>query len=158
MAAINELKLSQMIFDGATNKFLEVRHQSLVIGPDLEMDREVKVTYFENNNGAPGIPTLQAIENDTEMHFKLKERMRDQFKTRIITMTTRGKMVDPSTGSSVTADENGAYPVGSVSELEFWQMVGRSALVTVDDGTISQSVYAALLYDMRNMVDNGVIV
>lgn len=157
MAALNELKLAVMVVDIVTGKFMELKHEALTLGADLEMDRLVRVTYFENNNGVPGLPMLQVIQDDEDIHPLKKDRLREQYRTRIIPTSTRGKMVDPVSGTQVHPDEQGAYPEGSISELEFWQTLPRAAVVNSDNGTIGQPVYAALTYDMQNMVNNGVI-
>lgn len=155
MAAINELKLNEKSLDAETGKFKELKHYDFVIGPDMEMDRRIQLTWYENDNGVPGIPTLQAISADSTLHPLKKERLADQFRTRIIPTTTRGKMVDPVTGQRVYPNAEGAYPVGAISQLEFWQNMPRVAMVQNDDGTIRQSVYAALVYDLQDTLNNG---
>src|SRR5690606_5736776 len=106
---------------------IRVEHERLIIESDLEMTAHVRLVYFTDNNGEFGEPVLDVIRNNPDLTPSQKSHDMERFKTIRWQSTTRGAMVDPETGITVLPDQDGSYPEGSITQLQYWQQeIGRA--------------------------------
>lgn len=168
MAAINSLELSIVVSDPIfTNALKKVVHLDLSISKNLEMVQRVEVVYLVNNNGQPGIPMIQWVDENINFTREQKDHYKKVFATRSYESSTMGTMVDSKTGEEVEPGVNGAWPEGSVSELEYWQGFApetftKLALEKIAPGvqfypgnTMAERIYNGLLLSALKMVQRN---
>lgn len=129
-----------------------MRHSRLVIEEDLEMTATVKLVYYTNNDGEFGEPLLSIIRDDTSLTESQKRNDMERFKTIEWSSSTRGAMVNPETGVTVEMDENGNYPEGSITQLQYWQMAPDEMF---PGELLSQKVYAAIIKNMEEIYNRN---
>jgi hypothetical protein len=143
METIREL-LVDIIDCPVTGKKRKLKHRQLRILPDLEMVHDVEIIYFENVDGEYGQPMTIAILG-YDLSEDQKKRQLELFKNKIVTATTKGAFVDPTTGELV---EEGGIP-----EILFFQNVPLSVFVGATKA--SEVFYAMIQQSMSNMDSNN---
>lgn len=146
------LTLPIKIQDRNSPHLIQVRHSKLMIDEDLEMSVTVKLVFYTNENGEFGSPLLDVIREDETLTESQKKNDAERFRTIEWHSTTRGTMVDPTTGESIKTDENGAYPQGSISQLEYWQNIPSSEF---PGELLSEKVYAAIVKNMFDIYESN---
>lgn len=130
---------------------IKLVHDKLEIEKDLEMRAYIRIEFWtKDENGDFDKPVLEVIANDPSLSESQKRNDSEVFKTRIWSSTTRGSMVDPETGFFVHPNENGIYPEGSITQLQYWQNLPASAF---QGNTLAAKVYSALVANMQEVYD-----
>ena len=146
------LTLPIKIQDRNSPHLIQVRHSRLTIDEDMEMSVTVKLVFYTNVDGEFGRPLLEVIREDESLTESQKKNDSERFRTMEWHSTTRGTMVDPTTGESLKPDENGAYPEGSISQLEYWQHIPVSEF---PGDLLSEKVYAAIIKNMMDIYESN---
>ena len=146
------LTLPIKIQDRNSPHLIQMRHSRLVIEEDLEMTATVKLVYYINDDGEFGEPLLSVIANDTSLTESQRRNDMERFKTIEWSSSTRGAMVDPETGTTVEMDENGNYPEGSITQLQYWQQAPADMF---PGELLSQKVYAAIVKNMDEIYNRN---
>jgi hypothetical protein len=126
-----------------------MKHRALIIDSDLEMTASVFLEYWTDENGQFGQPVLEMIQNDPTLSQRQKDADLEICKTLVFSSSTRGSMVVPGTGELVRPDENGKFPEGLITQLEYWQSLAAS---DIPGETLAQKVYAALIKNMEEII------
>ncbi len=148
---MNTLPHPQKIRHRHSDYLIKLVHHKLEIEADLEMRATIRLEFWtKDGNGDFDQPVLEVIANDESLSANQKRNDMDTFRTRIWSSTTRGSMVMPATGELVFPDENGAYPEGAVTQLQYWQSIPVEAF---PGSTLAEKVYAALLVNMQEIYD-----
>lgn len=148
---MTNLEHPQKIQHRHSDYLIKLVHHKLEIDSDLEMRVHVRIEFWTKDaEGEFDQPVLDLINADPLLTESQKSNDREVFKTRIWSSTTRGSKVMPATGVLVYPDENGNYPEGSITQLQYWQ----SLPATVFPGeTLAEKVYSALLVNMQEIYD-----
>lgn len=148
---MNSLFINQKIQHRHSDYLIKLVHQKLEIDSDLEMRAYIRLEFWtKDEDGEFDQPLLQVIGDNPDLSASQKKNDMELFKTRIWSSTTRGSMVLPATGELVYPDENGEYPEGAVSQLQYWQSIPASAF---PGDTLAEKVYSALLVNMQEIYD-----
>lgn len=151
---MDKIILNTPVLDKYTNTFKQIEHDLLQIRSNLEMLQRVRIVFYENVNGQPGRPMLEAIKADFESGLITEQyyhRAADIFKTRFYEADTAGCFVNSETGERVFQDpETGEYPHGSIPELMFWQNLPDGIFTGNNDAA---RIYNGILYSMAKMVE-----
>lgn len=146
------LTLPIKIQDRNSSFLIQVRHSKLTIDEDLEMTVTVKLVFYTNENGDFGRPLLDVIREDENLTESQKRNDSERFKTVEFISSTRGTMVNPETGESIKPDENGNFPEGSITQLQFWQNVHAEEF---PGELLSEKVYAAIIKNMFDIYESN---
>ncbi len=142
------IRLPEPIPDVVTGEFIRPSFVRFVLDRDFEMVLEVELVYVDKDDK----PILEKVAEDHTLTRDQRRRFESVFKTEVRTVSTRGAMVDPKTGTQQQPDEAGNYPEGSVQEKQLW------LAVTADEApgeTVFEKVSAMLLKAMFNLKARG---
>lgn len=132
---------------------IKLVHHKLEIESDMEMRAFIRLEFWTKDaQGKFDQPLLQVIANNPTLSDSQKRNDMEQFRTQIWSSTTRGSRVMPTTGELVYPDENGDYPAGSITQLQYWQNAPAEAFPGT---TLAQKVYAAILVNMEEIYTLG---
>ncbi|GAB2993791.1 hypothetical protein GCM10027284_08700 [Cyclobacterium sediminis] len=148
---MNSLSNPTKIEHRHSDYLIKLVHDKLEIDKDLEMRAHIRLEFWtKDENGDFDQPVLSVIASDPTLSESQKKNDSEVFKTRIWSSTTRGSRVDPETGEFVFPDENGQYPAGSITQLEYWQNLPAAAF---PGDTLAAKVYSALVANMQEVYD-----
>lgn len=150
---MNTLSHPQKIQHRHSDYLIKLVHHKLEIDSDLEMRAHVRLEFWTKDaEGEFDQPVLDLINADPLLTESQKSNDREVFKTRIWSSTTRGSKVMPATGVLVYPDENGVYPEGAITQLQYWQGIPQE---TFPGSTLAEKVYAAILGNMEEIYTLG---
>jgi hypothetical protein len=146
---MNKLEFSKPIPHRHSEYVIKLVHERLEIESDLEMRAHMLLEFWtKDENGNFDRPLLQVIRENTELTDRQKSNDIETFKTRRWSSTTRGSRVMPLTGELVYPDSQGQYPEGSITQLQYWQLLPADAFPGT---TLAEKVYSALLVNMQEI-------
>ena len=150
---MNELSHTRKIQHRHSDYLIKLVHHKLEIDSDLEMRASIRLEFWtKDENGNFGEPVLKVIKNNPNLSDSQKQNDLETFRTRVWPSSTRGSMVMPATGELVYPDENGNYPEGSITQLQYWQSIPAEAF---PGATLAEKVYAALIVNMEEIYSLG---
>ena len=150
---MNELSHTTKIQHRHSDYLIKLVHHKLEIESDLEMRAHIRLEFWtKDEQGEFGEPVLEAIRNNPNHSESQKRNDMETFRTRIWSSSTRGSRVLPATGELVDPDENGNYPEGSITQLQYWQSIPAEAF---PGATLAEKVYAALIVNMEEIYSLG---
>lgn len=130
---------------------IKLVHHKLEIDADLEMRAHIRIEFWTKDaEGEFDEPLLEVIANDPNLSDNQKRNDMELFRTRQWSSSTRGSRVLPETGELVHPDENGNYPAGAITQLQYWQSLPAAAF---PGETLAEKVYSALLVNMQEIYD-----
>lgn len=148
--AAGQLEYPEPIPDPYSSFVLKVIQHELVIERDGNMTQTVEVQFFTSDGaGGFGLSAADYFDADPELSDDQRVRLKDQYKPRTRTASTRGYMIDPLTGEIVPPDETGEYPEGSVEEKMAWLTVNAADVPTGDH--LSEKVFGLVLQSIGTM-------
>ncbi|MEX0884511.1 MAG: hypothetical protein WDZ72_13660, partial [Cyclobacteriaceae bacterium] len=119
---IQNLHSAQTIQHRHSNYLIRLVHEKLEIAQDMEMTASIRLVFYtKNESGEYDQPVLNVIRENNELTESQKRNDTEMFRTRVWSSSTRGSWVLPDTGELVYPDENGNYPEGSITQLQYWQ-------------------------------------
>jgi hypothetical protein len=148
---MEKLSHTQKINHRHSDYLIKLVHRKLEIEEDLEMRATIRLEFWtKDENGDFDQPVLNVIANNEALTQNQKRNDMETFRTRIWSSSTRGSWVNPATGQLVFPDENGEYPEGSITQLQYWQNIPADMFPGT---TLAEKVYAALLVNMQEIYD-----
>jgi len=132
---------------------IKLVHHKLEIDSDLEMTATILLEFWtKDEQGGFDTPVLNVIRQNESLTDKQKANDIRVFNTLKWSSSTKGSRVAPATGAFVYPDEQGNYPEGSITQLEYWQAAPSSAFL---GKTLAEKVYAAILSNMEQVYALG---
>lgn len=148
---MNTLTHPQKIQHRHSDYLIKLVHQKVEIEADLEMRASIRLEFWtKDENGDFDQPVLDVIASNETLTQNQKRNDMETFRTRIWSSSTRGSWVNPATGDLVFPDEHGAYPEGSITQLEYWQNIPADMF---PGATLAERVYAGILLNMQQIYD-----